>query len=101
MGLHNRKGVLVWWNLGGTYTLTLNELTTLTTEIEAVFNARPLTYIYDDVEKISYPLTLSQLINGRTLETHNDKHFEVISTTESLTKRARYQKVLLQTFTRP
>lgn len=34
-------------------------------EIEAVINTRPLTYVYDDEESPSSPLTPSYLINGR------------------------------------
>lgn len=45
-------------------TLTHEELSTLLTEIEGLINARPLTYVYDDEESISYPLTPSDLIYG-------------------------------------
>ena len=48
--------------------LNYSELYTVLTEIESVINARPLTYIYDDTEGISYPLTPSQLVNGRNLQ---------------------------------
>jgi len=47
--------------------LSFMELSTLLVEIECAINARPITYIFDDTEGISYPLTPSQLINGRTL----------------------------------
>ena len=36
------------------------ELATILTEIESVINSRPLTYIYDDSDRISYPLMPSQ-----------------------------------------
>ena len=51
----------------GRSTLTLEELNTVLIEIEAVINARPITYVYDDEESVSYPLTPSQLINGRQI----------------------------------
>ena len=60
--------------------LSFMELSTLLVEIECVINARPITYIFDDTEGVSYPLTPSQLINGRNLlqkSSHN--HFEIIS----------------------
>ena len=40
--------------------LTHMELSTTLTEVEAVINCRPITYVYDDVDGISYPLTPSQ-----------------------------------------
>ena len=42
--------------------LTFEELCTLVVEIEATLNNRPLTYIYDDEEGLSYPLTPADLI---------------------------------------
>ena len=42
--------------------LTFEELRTLVVEIEATLNNRPLTYIYDDEEGLSYPLTPADLI---------------------------------------
>ena len=46
----------------GRTTLSYDELNTSLTEVEGVINARPLTYVYDDRESISYPLTPSDLI---------------------------------------
>ena len=43
------------------------ELSTLLVETQCVINARPITYVFDDTEGVSYPLTPSQLINGRNL----------------------------------
>ena len=37
--------------------LTYEELLTTLTEIEAVLNAWPITYVYDVEELVSYPLT--------------------------------------------
>lgn len=37
----------------GRYTLSYDEMSTLSTEVEAVINARLLTYVYDDEESVS------------------------------------------------
>ena len=76
----------------GRSSLNFQELRTLLPEIESVLNARPLTYVFDDQEGISYPLTPAQLIYGRNLTACNDKHFEVLSTNKALTKRANYHR---------
>ena len=76
-----------------------DELTTLLVEIENVINSRPLTYIADDSDGISYPLTPSQLVNGRNLSSSpDDAHFEVINTYQGLSKRAKYHRQLLSQF---
>ena len=81
--------------------LTLNEMSTLLVEVEGVINTRPLTYVHDDNEGISYPLTPSHLINGRNLSSlPNNTYFEIVSTYESLSKRARYHRFLLGQFTK-
>ena len=49
----------------GRSTLSFDELRTVLVEIEGVVNSRPLTYLCDDEESISYPLTPSDLIYGR------------------------------------
>ena len=49
--------------------LKFEELRTLVVEIEATLNNRPLTYIYDDEEGLSYPLTPADLIYGRQIAT--------------------------------
>ena len=80
--------------------LSRSELSTILVEIEGVINLRPITYVFDDREGISYPLTPSQLINGRNLQClPNDGHYEIISTYEGLSKRARYHHRLLTQFT--
>ena len=70
-------------------------------EIEATLNNRPLTYMYDYEEGISYPLTPSQPIYGRQINTlPNNKQFEIVSTHQALTKKAKYQKRILGQFMR-
>ena len=79
--------------------LSFSELGTILVEIEAVINSRPLTYVFDDSDGISYPLTPSQLINGRNLEMlPNERHHEVVSTYESLSRRGRFHRKLLTQF---
>lgn len=41
----------------GRYSLSFDELGTLLTKVEGVINAKPLTYVYDNQESISYSLT--------------------------------------------
>ncbi|XP_068743864.1 uncharacterized protein [Montipora capricornis] len=63
----------------GRSTLNFEELRTVLVEIEAVINARPITYMYDDADSISYPLTPSNLIYGRRVTpTPNCSHHEII-----------------------
>ncbi|XP_065070793.1 uncharacterized protein LOC135695590 [Rhopilema esculentum] len=83
----------------GRASLCFQELSTLLTEVEAVVNARPITYLHDDSEGISYPLTPSQLINGRNLlQGPNERYFEIVNTYAALSKRAKYQRKLLEQF---
>ena len=80
--------------------LSFEELNTLFVEMEGIVNARPLTHVYDDLDGINFALTPSHLINGRRLQnTPNSSHFEIVSTHESLTRRSRHQKRLLNQFT--
>jgi len=66
--------------------LSSEELGTLLIEVEGVVNARPLTYVYDDLDSVNFVLTPSHLINGRRLQgTANSSHFKIVSTHESLT----------------
>ena len=84
----------------GRSTLTFDELRTILVEIEGVVNSRPITYVYDDEDSISYPLTPSDLIYGRRItSTPNASHQEIISTCHSLTRRLRHHKNILAQFT--
>ena len=80
--------------------LSFEEMRTLLIEIEATLNNRPLTYVYDDEQGVSHPLTPAALIYGRTVATTpNDKQFEIISTSQALTRRDKYHQRLLNQFT--
>ena len=45
--------------------LSYDELSTVLVEVEGILNARPLTYIYDEIGE--EPLTLDHLLHGRLL----------------------------------
>jgi len=80
-------------------TLTFEGLRTLLVEIEATINNRPLTYMYDDENGISFPLTSSDLLHGcRNTRNPNVSHYDVISTSEALTKQAKHHFKLLADF---
>ena len=83
--------------------LTLDELVTVLTEVEAVVNDRPMTYLTSDSDNLD-PLTPSHLLNGRRITTLpsyeysidqlNDPDFGVTNTT--LQKRANRLNVIIQ-----
>jgi hypothetical protein len=50
----------------GRASVTLDELTTLLTEVEAVINDRPITYVTSDANDVT-PLTPSHFVNGRMI----------------------------------
>jgi hypothetical protein len=79
--------------------LSFEEMRSVLVEIEGTLNNRPLTYVYDEEHGISYPLTPSALIYCRTIATSaNDKHYDVISTNQMLTRRERYHRTVLKHF---
>ena len=83
----------------GRLLLSFSELSTILVEIEAVIKSRPLTYVFDDSDGISYPLTPSQLINRRNLELWpNERHCESVSNYETLSKQGRFHCKLLTKF---
>ena len=85
----------------GNSTLKFDELVTTVVEIEATLNNRPLTYVQDDEEGVSYVLTPASLVYGRRLATTpGGQQFEVSSTNKTLTKRAKHQFRVLSNFTR-
>ena len=50
---------------------------------------------------MSYALTPSHLIYGRQISSHlNDRHYEIVSTITTLTKRAKHQQRILAQFTK-
>jgi hypothetical protein len=51
----------------GRTSLNFEALRTILVEVETTINNRPLTYMYDDTEGVSYPLTPSDLIYGRKI----------------------------------
>ena len=78
-----------------------DELNTLLIEVESILNSRSLTYVFDDSEGISYTLSPSHLIYGhRIANIPNTGHYEVLSTSNSLTKRAKHHFSLLSNFTK-
>jgi len=80
--------------------LNFDQMNTLLVEIEGILNSRPLTYVEDDTGGVGYTLSPSHLIYGRRITGNpNSSHFEVVSTNETLTKRDRAHKHLLQQFT--
>ena len=81
--------------------LNYDELNTILIEVEAIINSHPLTYVLDDQGGISDILSPSHLISGRRITTMpNPQHFEITSTYQSLTKRAKHHRHLLTQFTR-
>ena len=80
--------------------LCFEELNTLLVEVEGIVNARPLTYLYYDLDGTNLALTPSHLVNDHRLQnTSNSSHFEIVSTHKPLTCRSQYQKSLLNQFT--
>ena len=83
----------------GRANLTFEQLHTVLVEIEAVINARPLTYVCDDQEGVSQALSPSHLIYGRKISAvPNNEIFEIVSTHQSLTRRDKHQRYVLTQF---
>ena len=79
--------------------VTYDQLTTLLIEIESIINSRPLTYLSNDQDRVKGSLCPSHLINGRRLNTAvNEEHFEIVSTHQSLVKRLKHHRHLLNQF---
>ena len=83
----------------GRTSLTIEEMNTLLIEVESVINARPLTYVEDDQDGLSYALSPSHLINGRHItNTPNSEHFAIVSTRAALIRRYKHRRKLLDQF---
>ena len=84
----------------GRQTLGFEQLRTLLVEVEGIVNACPLTYVYDDTEGINYTLSPSHLMYGRRIyDAPNSKHFEIVSTFQTLMKKWKTHQCLLNHFT--
>lgn len=85
--------------------LTLIELTTIVTEVEAVLNSRPLTYVYSDIED-GPPLTPSHFLCGHRLITvpllqtksSVDPDYQPDEDSRQLKTRAKYHDKLMKSF---
>ena len=74
----------------------MDQLYTLLTEI---VNSCPLNYVYDNVEGLSYSISPSHLLCGwRITNLPNGEVNEVVSTHESLIRRCKQQKHVLNNF---
>ena len=83
----------------GRSTLNFEELRTLLIKVEATLNNRPLTYLYDDENGISYPLTPASSIYGRRVsQAVNETHIDIVSTNRTLTQCAKHHFKLLDQF---
>ena len=85
-------------NLGRS-SLTHSELETFLVEVEAIYNSRPLTFIYSDLEEPS-PLTPAHLLIGKRLLGLPAIRLNDLNriTKENLVKRFRLRKTLLNHF---
>ena len=80
--------------------LNFEELRTLLVEVEALLNARSLTYVQEDDDGVSYTLSPSHLMYGRRVTSMpNDNHFDIVSTYQGLIKRRRNHVRMLEHFT--
>ena len=85
----------------GRSSLSHDELNTLLIEIESILISRPLTYVLDDSEGVSYILSPSHLICGcKVANIPNIEHHGVLSTSSSLTRRVIHHFNLLSHFTK-
>ena len=84
----------------GTAILTFEEMNAVLINVESVVNARPLTYLEDDQDGLSYTLSPSHLLHGRKITClPNSQHFDIVSTYSVVTKKYKHQQKLLSQFT--
>lgn len=86
----------------GKASLNFEEMTTILTEVEAVLNSRPLSYIHNDADE-PQPLTPSHFLVGKRLTSLPPKTMVSESNSSNLTKehavhRWKYRQRLLTTF---
>ena len=80
----------------GSASLSFEEIRTLLVEVKSVINARPLTYIHDDSDGVNYAIMPSHLMYGRKIvNLPNSSQYEIESTYQTLTKRMKNHKYLL------
>ena len=83
----------------GRSTLTFDQLNTVLVEVEAIVNSRPLTYVYDDMEGVSYSISSSHLFYGRRITRKpNREAYEVTSTHDALLKKSKQQRHTMNRF---
>lgn len=86
----------------GKASLNFEELTTILTEVEAVLNSRPLTYIHNELDE-PQPLTPAHFLVGNRLTSLPPKTIAsnpqpAAQNRETLTKRWKYSQRLLNEF---
>lgn len=77
--------------------LSFEELNTIITEVEAVLNSRPLTYILDEVNEPT-PLTPSHFLTGQrltSLPAANSTEKPMVASKDQLSRRLKYRESLL------
>lgn len=86
----------------GKASLNFEEMTTILTEVEAVLNSRPLSYVHNDTDE-PQPLTPSHFLVGERLTSLPPKTMVLESSSSNLNKehavrRWKYRQRLLTTF---
>lgn len=76
----------------GRSTLNNEELHTILEEMECIVNARPITYVYDNEESVSYPLTPS--FNKADISVGDVLIFKSHSTTRNFWKLAKVEELI-------
>ncbi|XP_064475637.1 uncharacterized protein LOC135389531 [Ornithodoros turicata] len=82
----------------GKSTLTYNELATVVTEVEAVLNSRPLTYVYKDPDDLSVLTPGHFLVGKRITALPYEPAVELRSTSNQLRRRWKYRERLMESF---